>query len=350
MLTHSRRHFLCAAAGLGSAIGAGLWYHQGRHSSTEHASSGLPNEPLMPLHTIRQRSAALGTEVEITVLHAQPDVGKAAIAAAFAELDKIEDLMSIYRPESQLCRLNRLGVLDAPHPYLVEVLRQAEAISQHTDGAFDITVQSLWRLYREAHLSQRMPTADEVAAARAHVDWRQVVIGDHQIRLGNDRARVTLNGIAQGFATDRVLAVLQSHGVCHALLNCGELAGLGEKDPGRPWVAGIQHPRRDDAYIAVAELDGRSLATSGDYASYFSPNYRTHHLFDPRTGRSANELASVSVAAPTGMLADALSTAVFVLGPERGLEVIQQFAGADAFLVTKDGRALRTSGFPLQQT
>jgi thiamine biosynthesis lipoprotein len=161
---------------------------------------------------------------------------------------------------------------------------------------------------------------------------------------------LTLNGIAQGFAADRVQAVLKGRGVEHALIDSGELASLGTNQGGRPWTAGIQHPREPDAYVALARLDGRSLATSGDYASRFSPDDRSHHLFDPRTGQSATSLTSVSVAAPTGMLADALSTALFVLGPEQGQKLIAQISGADAFLVTAEGQVTRTPGFPTQLT
>ncbi len=111
---------------------------------------------------------------------------------------------------------------------------------------------------------------------------------------------------------------------------------------------GIQHPRIEDAYISVAKLDGRCLATSGDYATSFSPDHRDNHIFDPRTGKSPTELASVSVLAESGLVADGLSTALFVLGPEQGLRLIEATPGADALFVLKDGRTLATRGFPEQ--
>jgi thiamine biosynthesis lipoprotein len=263
-----------------------------------------------------------------------------------AELRLVESVMSLYRPQSQLCRLNRDGVLDAPHPYLVEVLRRAQAMSAQTGGAFDVTVQPLWLLYAEAQKTGRPTESAALDKAVQRVDWRRVEISAAKIRLHGDGTAVTLNGIAQGFAADRAMAALRRHGVEHALADTGEIASLGHKAGGEPWTAGIQHPRRQDAYVWLAKLRGRCLATSGDYASSFSADFRHHHIFDPRTGRSPAEFASVSVAAATAAQADAISTAVFVLGHAKGLELVRSMPGADALLVFKDGRTLATEGFP----
>jgi len=160
--------------------------------------------------------------------------------------------------------------------------------------------------------------------------------------------QVTLNGIAQGYAADRARAALKAHGVDHALIDAGELAPIGRKEQAAPWQAGIQHPRVEDAYIALAKLEDRCLATSGDYATKFTTDGKYNHIFDPRLGSSPQELASVSIAAPTAMTADALSTACFVLGPQRAQEVLNQFHDIDALFVLKNGRVLTTNGFPIQ--
>lgn len=157
---------------------------------------------------------------------------------------------------------------------------------------------------------------------------------------------ITLNGIAQGYAADAAMRVMRAHGVRHALIDAGELGALGRSRGRAPWSAGIQHPRVADAFAALARLEDRCLATSGDYETAFSADYSRHHIVDPRSGRSPGELASVSVAAPTAMLADALSTAVFVLGTERGLALLREHPGSDALLITKSGRHLATAGFP----
>lgn len=326
----SRRRFLLACAGLGASAG-GLWLSR---SSTR------------PLQRVQRSAHGFGTTVSITALHADAERAAAAIEAALAELATVESVMSLYRPDSQLCRLNERRRLANPHPYLVRVLRHAAATSQRTGGAFDITVQPLWELYASASREQRIPSPQEIATAQASVDWRRVEVADDFVALHGASTKVTLNGIAQGFAADRALAALRDHGIEHALVDTGELAADGTNRSRDAWTAGVQHPRADDAFAALVPLDGRALATSGDYATTFTPDRKHHHLLDPRSGVSPCELASVSILAPTALEADALSTACFVLGPERALRLVASLPDVDALLITPDGRALTTSGFP----
>ena len=159
-------------------------------------------------------------------------------------------------------------------------------------------------------------------------------VDDRRIRLAPGQA-VTLNGIAQGFAADRVRDILRAHGVRHALADTGELGGFG-----RPWRVGIQHPRVKDAYLALASLEDRFMATSGDYET-------PGHIKDPATGRVPDALESVTIVARTGLEADALSTAIFVLGPEKGLALAAATEGVDALLALQDGTTLRTPHFPV---
>ena len=276
---------------------------------------------------MKRTAAALGTKVSITAMHGSRDRAERAVGAAFGALDQVEQVMSLYRPQSQLCRLNRERVLDGPEPGLVAVLRRAQELARRTGGAFDVTVQPLWEA--------RARGGTGLPAARASVDWRRLHVSRRRIRLAGDGMAVTLNGIAQGYAADRALAALRAHGIERGLVDTGELGGMG-----RPWTVGIQHPRRTDAYIDLARLDGRCMATSGDYAPA-SP-----HIFDPRTGRTPDRFSSVTVVARSGLDADALSTALFVLDLERGIELLASTRGAEAFLVTRDGRTLATRGFP----
>lgn len=310
-----RRRFIALAAG---ACGAGAWW---RHEKS--------------LKTVKETSLALGAHVTMTALHEDESAARAAVAAAFAELEVIEDVMSLYREDSQISRLNRAGTLEDPDPRLLEVLRCASEVAKKSGGAFDITVQPLWALAGK----------DADAAALGLVDWRRVRFDDRHVTLGAGMS-ITLNGIAQGYAADAAMRVLRAHGVRHALIDAGELGALGRSRGREPWSAGIQHPRVADAFAALARLEDRCLATSGDYETAFSADYSRHHIVDPRSGRSPGELASASVAAPTAMMADALSTAVFVLGAERGLALLREHPGSDALLITKSGRHLATAGFP----
>ncbi|MFN0077274.1 MAG: FAD:protein FMN transferase [Prosthecobacter sp.] len=327
----NRRRFLMGTAGACAALGTGGW---------------LWSQP-RSWQVFRQTSHALGSAVTLSVWHRDAALAEAALDAAFAELELVESVMSIYRPESQLSRLNQNAVLDDPHPHLVTVLQFATEIAQQTSGAFDVTVQPLWELYHNAKKHNRLPSEAEVMQARALVDWQRVKITPERLQLDGAGTAITLNGIAQGFAADAAMAVLRRAGVAHALIDAGEMNAIGGKPDGAAFTVGIQHPRHADAFVSMAKLQDRCLATSGDYETRFSDDFVHNHLFDPRTGHSPTELASVSIVAPTAMAADALSTAVLVLGAERGMELVRRTPGTDALLVSKHGRITATEGFPL---
>lgn len=294
----------------------------------------------------RRRSRALGSEIELTVLHESAEAGERAIDAALAAIDEVEQVMSLYRSSSQLCELNRTGGLDQPHADLVKVLNLAQQLSADTAGAFDVSMQPLWLCWSQAKRELRLPYPAEIAAARQLVDWQAIAVSPQRISLQQPGMQLTLNGVAQGFAADRAVESLRSSGVAHALINTGEIHSLGRKAAGEPWSVGIQHPHHDDAYVALTRLQGRALSTSGDYATSFTPDRRHHHIVDPRVGLSPTELSSVSIVAPTAVEADALSTAVLVLGREAGLRLIATRSNVDALLVDKRGRVTKTPGFP----
>ena len=336
----TRRRFLLTlgAAGTSAAVGKALW-HFGRCGK----ASAPPPPP--GLRAVRRTGFALGADVSIVALHENPAEAAKAVDAAFAELETVESVMSLYRADSQVCRLNQDRELLRPHPYLVQVLRRAQSLSAASDGAFDVTVQPLWTLYANTADAGGLPAAADIDRVRKHVDWRRVEVADDRIRLKGEGTAVTLNGIAQGFAADRVLAALAAHGVRHALVNTGEIGTLGRRDDGERWTVGVRDPRHGDALIRRIALDDRCVATSGDYETVFTPDYVNHHIFDPHTGRSPQAFQSVTVLARTGLEADALSTAVFVAGLDRGRQLIESSPGADAFFVLKDGRTRATAGF-----
>lgn len=328
----SRRRFLSLSLGSAAAFAAGgLAWRSFDRKTSENA--------------VTRRARALGSDVSMTVMGLPDDKAERALDAAFAELELVEQVLSLYRLNSQLCRLNHDRVLHQPHPYFLAVLAMAEQTSRQSDGAFDITVQPLWELFAACQKQGRLPTDSQITTAQACIDWRAVEVSSDHIRLRAPVTAVTLNGIAQGFAADRAIAVLRDHGVEHALVNSGEVGCLGGKPDGSDWTVGIQHPREPDAYVSLTGLQGRSLATSGDYETTFSTDFSKNHIFDPRTGLSPSELASVSIAAPTAMQADALSTAAMVLGADRTLALIGSLDNVDALMVLKQGRVIRSQGF-----
>ncbi len=338
---HRRGFLYLAGTGLAAATGMGL--HGTRAGLVPDA---IPDN----MQAFSRTQAAMGMRVTLTVLHADRRTASSALDDAFDRIEQVENICSIYRPDSQLSELNRRGRLRNPDPQLIYLLRQATAWSRRSNGAFDVTVQPLWRLYEQADRHGCAPGDDEIQATQARVDWRRVQVGDRSITLEGSGTAVTLNALAQGYAADRVAEVLRSRGIQHALVDTGEIAAWGNRLDGEPWTAGIQHPRDEQAFAGVATLDGRFLATSGDYATVFGKQFDTNHLFDPRTGRSPTETMSVSVVARTALEADALATAISVLSPEEGGRLIVRTPQADVLMLLRDGRCLSTPGFPLRRT
>lgn len=319
-----RRTFIAASFG---ALAAGAGAGSRRHHQPVHTGVAL----------------AFGTTIYIALVHADEKVARAAIADALAAAQRVDRLMSIYHPGSQVYQLNQHGRLDMPDPQLLAVLAQARNLSQLTDGAFDITVQPLWRAWSDAVARDSLPTAELLLQAKALVDWRQVAFDEKQVRLAPGMA-ITLNGLAQGHAADMALAAVQAHGIRHALLDTGEFVARGRKRE-QPWTLGVRDPRDDQALAATLHVNGCAVATSGDYETAFTPDYRHHHIFDPAAGDSPQELASVTVMAPTAMLADGLSTAFMVLGREKAALLAASLPGVDLLAIDKQGREWRSNGF-----
>jgi thiamine biosynthesis lipoprotein len=306
------------------------------------ASSG-PTQGLRP-YALSGR--ALGASVSLLVLHHDAAVAEAALVDALAAIQQVDAVMSLYRDDSQLAELNRAGELARPDGRLLDVLFYSQELADRTQGAFDVTVQPLWNLYTQAKARGGLPEAAALEEARALVGWRGLVVSEDAVRLRRPGMAVTLNGVAQGYAADCALAALRKHGVEHALIDAGEFDTLGRKPGGEPWALGIRHPRETDALAARLAVDGRALATSGDYETFFTPDFLHHHIFDPATGDSPTELASTSVLAPNALQADGLSTAFMVLGPERSLALAATLPGVDALLIGKNGQIWRTQDLP----
>lgn len=333
-----RRQWLRLSLGLGAVLGAAL----------EHGVSAARGAT-MALPQLQWRERALlgfGTTLSLRAGHASPDRADAGLDAAIAEIRHVERQMSLFEPASAVCQLNREGVLHRPHSDLVKVLQRAEQISQRSHGAFDVTVQPLWLAWQAAQREGRLPTAEEIGAARALCGWREIEISDTRIRLRKPGMALTLNGIAQGYASDLARAALQAHGVEHALIDTGEWTALGQSPDATAWALGVANPRAARVLIARLALDGRAIATSSDAHCSFSVDHRHHHIVDPRTGYSPAAIASVTVAAPSCVLADALTKVIFMAGPARAFEVARQWQ-VDVLVVDKAGRWRASAGLGL---
>ncbi len=295
------------------------------------------------------RGVAMGALASMTLVHPDREAGKRLIARSVAEIERLEAIFSLFRPDSALSQLNRAGHLDNPPLELVELLAFSTLLARRTDGAFDPTVQPLFDLYA-AHFSRTDadpagPSSRDIDVVLARVDHRAVEIASDHLRLTRKGMAITLNGIAQGYVTDRVASLLRAEGLENVLLDLGEISAHGRHPEGRPWRAAVRDPARRAGSLLDVELgraDGlTALATSGGYGFHFDPAGRHHHLFDPATGRSAEHYISVSVTAPDALTADGLSTALSALAPTRATAVLAEYGPARAYLVGETGRVER---------
>ena len=268
----------------------------------------------------------MGTAIRVELWADERRAGEAAAAAVMGEMHRIDRAMSPHRSESELSRINR-NAARAPVPLsdeMFELIERALEFSRLTGGAFDISYAAVGQLYD--YRQRRRPDAHALEQARALVGWQQLELDPRarSLRFARPGMRIDLGGFAKGHAVDRAAALLLKQGVRQAWISAGgDSRVLGDRR-GRPWSLAIRDPRRADAVVAVLPLQDQSISTSGDYERFFDDGgQRFHHLIDPATGLSPSHVHSVTVLAPDGLSSEALSKAVFVLGPERGLALIE---------------------------
>lgn len=311
------------------------------------AAAGLPLLwSLRPAQArlVRWEGTAMGAPASLAIYHEDEAAARAGIAAAVAEVARLEAIFSLFRADSALSALNRDGRLEVAPLELLELLSHARMYGELTGGAFDPTVQPLWQLYL-GHFTRPQPdpagpAAAEIAAALALVDWRGIAIDGASVRLARPGMAVSLNGIAQGYVGDRVAALLQAHGLRTMLVDMGEPRALSTRPDGSAWRIGIAHPAAPDRVATTIEVVDKAVATSGGYGTLFDMEGRFTHLIDPATGRTAPARAGVTVVADTAAAADALSTALSVAPPERRAAIVAA-AKVQALFVDGDGRVER---------
>ncbi|UUA71298.1 FAD:protein FMN transferase [Cellvibrio sp. QJXJ] len=293
----------------------------------------------------------MGTRVSLTFWLEDDAKAAIALAAVMAEMHRIDQHFSPYITSSELSRANQQAVLataDKPlviSPELTRLIDKSLYYSRLTDGAFDITFASLARYYD--YRKRLTPSEAQRAALLPAINYRLIHLDKQQRTLWFEHPQlyIDLGGIAKGYAVDRGIAILRSYGVMHASLSAGgDSRVLGDKR-GRPWLVGIKNPRADAVAISLP-LDNVAVSTSGDYERYFiaDSGERVHHIINPRTGKSTSGVNSVTIIGPQGFDTDPLSTSVFVMGPEKGLALINKLPGFDAVIITSQGKVLYSQG------
>ncbi len=320
----NRRRFLqivAAGAGSGAALAASGMFRSGEREQR-----------------VSETQILMGTVVNMTAIGLDAASGRAALKESLGRMIELESILSRFKPHSQISELNRAGSIEHPHPGLLELIEQAQRLSEISGGAFDITVKPLIDLF-ERHRAESggLPSERKAKDVLKLVDYRRIVVAEDRISFAEEGMKITLDGIAKGYVVDAGVAVLRERGFESALIEAGgDLVASGCKEHNQPWKVGIRSPRQEGpAVVHALAAQNCAVATSGDYEEAYSADFVSHHIIDPRLGLSPRELASATVSAPTGALADGLSTALMVLGHSRGRAVLEAFPQTKAYLVTK---------------
>ena len=292
-----------------------------------------------------EETFVMGTVAWVKIHGLAPREAEAAAAEALAELHRVESVMSVWKEESELSRLNRAadGLPHRLSEELFDVIGRALDFSRITEGAFDATTGPLVELWGFRGGAPAVPSAAALDSALAVVGSTRIVVDRYDRALTLPPGmRIDLGGIAKGYAVDRAAAILRSRGASSALVNVGgNMYALGAP-PGRGgWTIGIRDPRGGDGIVGSLLLRDEAVATSGNYENFVEiGNRRYGHIIDPRDGRPVDRVLGVTVVAKTAMAADALSTGLFVLGPERA-PVALATSRARALFALPDGEGVR---------
>jgi thiamine biosynthesis lipoprotein len=287
---------------------------------------------------------AMSTFVAVTVEDGSAARAEEAIGRAFEEMERVASLLTRFEASSAVGVLNDAGRIEGPPPELRAVVRRARELHGASAGAFDPTVAPLVDLY-QLHFAAHggPPDAHELSDVRELVGLAHLLPDDASLRFDRSGMALTLDGIAKGYVVDRMIETIASHGCRHALVNAGgDIRALGPRASGTAWRVGVQDPRRPDAIVDVIDLADEAVATSGDYVRFHDVERRYHHTVVPATGRSPDAIASVTVRAASAMDADALATAVLVLGAEAGCGLLSSRPRAECLVLLRDG-SRRTS-------
>jgi thiamine biosynthesis lipoprotein len=286
----------------------------------------------------------LGALSQLSLWHTDPAFARATILKVRREIERFERIFSLYRPDSEISRLNEAGRLIKPSSELRKLIEESQRLGEWSGGAFDISVQPLWRLY-EAHFWSHTAIQRDILArahdvARALVDFRRIESGAAAIGFARAGMAITLNGNAQGYITDAIADMLRNEGFESAVVDLGEFRTLGHHPDGRPWRLGIGSGRVPGSVDRRVELADMALAVSGGYGTTFEPSGHFHHIFDPATGASANRLVQVAVIGPRATTADGLATAICVAGEARAPALLAAYPGTWAILTRLDGASV----------
>jgi len=295
-------------------------------------------------HIFRKNRVLMNTVVTITVVTATENAADRAIENAFLKIEDIEKKVNFHSPASDIALINKsAGIAEVKvSPDTITLLDNALFVSEKTQGAFDITIGPVTRLYN--FFTQQKPEDLTLNNTLPLVNYRDVLIDKNNSTayLRNRGMLIDPGGIAKGYAADRAVEILRQQGIVSGIVAiAGDIRAFGMKPDGKPWKVGIRNPRAkgtEDDIMATTELTNAAISTSGDYERFFISNgKRYHHILSPKTGRPADRCRSVTVIAPEGYLADSFSTGIFILGPEKGIKLLETL-GYHGVIVDSEGK------------
>lgn len=309
-------------------------------SSLSHSS-----EPVV----VKRAQMHMGTLVKITAVADSESIAQAAATAGFAEIRRLEELLSTWIPTSELSRVNAAaGSAAVPvSPESLAVVQRSLQAAELTNGGFNIAIGpavDAWSVTERQHI----PSATELQQLSPLVDLRGVHVDvvARTIRLERVGMRIDVGGIGKGYAADRAVEIMRKAGAFAGVVALsGDIKTFGRLPGGRPFPVGIQHPRKEGAVLAWIDLQDEAISTAGDYERYFERDgVRYHHILDPQTLQPARRCQSVTIVAREGIWADGLDTGIFVMGPERGMELVERLADVEAIIVDAEGQMSVSSG------
>ena len=295
----------------------------------------------------KQQQAIMGTSVSVELWHKNRLQANKCIALVMNNMRRIDSAMSPYKENSELSRLNRTAAADEVKlsKELFQLISRAREISKLTHGQFDITFASAGHLYD--YRKSIRPSADKLDKVLKAINYQHLQLNHKKrsIHFSDPMVRIDLGGIAKGYAVDQGIKILKQCGVTSALISAGgDSRILGDRQ-GLPWMTGIRHPRDKNGFAVVLPLTDTAISTSGDYERYFMVDgVRYHHIISPSTGKPADQVQSVTILGRDSTTTDALSTAIFVMGPEQGLQAAEKLPAIEAIIIDNLGKVHYTSG------
>jgi len=296
----------------------------------------------------KYHQVAMGTIIEITLIGDDEEAAHQAVLQAFQEIKRIETLMSPWLDSSDVARINRSAGKERVKvsPETFEVIQKAQEISELSEGGFDITIGPLTELWRKAREKKIPPSIEEVKEKLGLVNFKNIETDQEgKVFLKKKNMAIDLGGIAKGYAVDRAFEFLKSLRYKNLIVNAGGDLRVGGFKNNQLWSIGIQNPRESQKILARISISDTAVATSGDYEKFFLyQGKRYHHIFSPKDGFPTDDCQSVTVLCKEGTIADALATAVFVLGREKGYTLCQKLEGVDCLIVDQEGKIIISPG------